>query len=169
VIVRDAAPADIPTITTIYAHHVLNGAGTFEEVPPDQAEMSGRVTEVQGRGLPWLVAEDAAGQVQGYAYAGLFRTRTAYRYSAEDSVYVAPTAQGRGVGRALLRAVIEVCTAAGYCQMLALIGDSENAASIALHKSLGFAPVGVFRDVGFKMDRWLDVVMMQKTLAENQR
>ncbi|HTK33873.1 MAG TPA: GNAT family N-acetyltransferase [Caulobacteraceae bacterium] len=116
-IIRPATHADLAAITEIYAHHVLTGTGTFEEVPPDGAETTGRMAEVQGRGLPWLVAEDAAGQAQGYAYAGPFRTRTASRFSVEDSVYVAPEAQGRGVGRDLLTAVIETCAAVGYRQM----------------------------------------------------
>ena len=163
-IIRDATPSDLAAITAIYGHHVLNGTGTFEEAPPTEADMAHRMAEVQGRNLPWLVAEEETGRAAGYAYAGLFRIRTAYRFTLEDSVYVAPEFQGQGVGRALLSDVLEACTQSGYRQMLALIGDSGNAGSVALHRSLGFTPVGVFRDVGFKADRWLDVVMMQKTL-----
>jgi L-amino acid N-acyltransferase YncA len=164
-IVRAATPADVAAITAIYARHVLTGTATFEEVPPEEAEMVARIAEVQARGQPWLVAE-VGGAVAGYAYAGMFRARSAYRFSVENSVYISPEAQRQGVGRRLMEEVIEACRAAGYRQMLALIGDSENAGSIRLHQALGFAPVGVFRDVGFKMDRWLDVVMMQKALTD---
>ncbi len=164
-IVRAATPADVAAITAIYARHVLTGTATFEEVPPEEAEMVARIAEVQARGQPWLVAE-VGGAVAGYAYAGMFRARSAYRFSVENSVYISPEAQRQGVGRRLMEEVIEACRAAGYRQMLALIGDSENTGSIRLHQALGFAPVGVFRDVGFKMDRWLDVVMMQKALTD---
>ena len=164
-IIRPATAGDLTAITTIYGHHVLKGTGTFEEIPPTEADMADRMAEVQGCGLPWFAAEGEDGRFLGYAYAGMFRSRTAYRFSVEDSVYVAPEAQGQGVGRLLLSSVIAACEAAGYRQMLALIGDSENAGSVALHKSLGFAPVGVFSDVGFKAGRWLDVVMMQKRLG----
>ena len=128
-IIRAAAPTDLAAITDIYARHVLSGTGTFEEVAPSQTEMAQRMAEVQGRALPWLVGEAETGRVAGYAYAGPFRTRTAYRFTLEDSVYVAAEFQGQGVGRALLSAVLEACAVAGYRQMLALIGDSQNAVS----------------------------------------
>jgi len=162
--VRTATGADVEAIAAIYAHHVLNGMGTFEEIPPTPAEMAARMATVQALGLAWFVAEGQDGRILGYAYAGPFRTRTAYRHTVEDSVYVAAGAEGRGVGRALLTAVIDASRAAGMKQMLALIGDSANAGSIALHKAMGFEPAGVMRDVGFKAGRWLDVVVMQKAL-----
>jgi L-amino acid N-acyltransferase YncA len=133
VIVRPATVADIPAITTIYAHHVLHGFGTFEEVPPTEGEMAGRLAAIETLGLPWRVAMDEDELALGYAYAGQFRTRAAYRFTVEDSVYVASGAMGRGVGRALLASVIEACAAAGYRQMLGVIGGSDNAGSIALH------------------------------------
>lgn len=162
-IVRPAAPADAEALARIYGHHVLHGFGTFEEVPPDAAEMARRRAAVADRGLPYLLAEDA-GQVLGFAYAGPFRLRAAYRYTVEDSVYVAPEAVGRGVGRAVLGAVLEACTALGLRQVVAVIGDSGNAASIGLHTALGFDHSGVSRSVGFKHGRWVDIVLMQKAL-----
>jgi phosphinothricin acetyltransferase len=164
VIVRPATLADVPAIAAIYAHHVLHGVGTFEEVPPGEAEMARRLAEVEALDLPWRVAEDGA-RLLGFAYAAPFRTRAAYRFTVEDSVYVAPDAQRRGAGRATLVSVIETCAAAGYRQMLAVIGGSENAASIGLHASLGFRPAGVLESLGFKTGRWVDVVMMQKALS----
>lgn len=162
-IVRPATPADATAIAEIYAHHVLHGWGTFEEVPPTTEEILGRMADVAARGLPWFVAEED-GRLLGYAYAGAFRTRAAYRHTAETSVYVAHGHQGRGVGRALLAAVIAACRAANVRQLLAVIGGSENAGSIALHAAFGFEPVGTLRHVGFKAGRWVDVVMMQKSL-----
>ena len=162
--IRAATGADLEAITAIYAHHVLNGTGTFEEVPPTQAEMAERMAAVKARGFTWFVAEDEDGTVLGYAYSGPFRARSAYRFTTEDSVYVRVDAQGRGVGRALLSAVVEECAAKGLKQMLALIGDSQNMASIALHQTMGFEPSGVMRNVGFKAGRWLDVVVMQRAL-----
>jgi phosphinothricin acetyltransferase len=161
-IVRAATGADIPTIADIYGHHVLTGLGTFEEIPPGAAEMAARKAAVDALGLPYLVAE--ADGVIGYAYAAPFRTRAAYRYTVEDSVYVAPGQQGRGVGKALVSRLIEICAALGLHQMMAVIGDSANAGSIGLHRSLGFDTTGVSPQLGFKFDRWVDVVWMQKTL-----
>ncbi len=160
---RPAEPGDIPAIQAIYAHHVLTGLGTFEEEPPSEAEMANRCAAVLDRGLPWLVAEE--GEVLGYAYAGPFRTRAAYRFTVEDSVYVAEGARGRGVGRALLTAIIAECEAMGLRQMVGVIGDSGNAASIALHKALGFEHLAVVPAVGWKFDRWVDVVWMQRALG----
>ena len=161
---RPATPEDVPQVQAIYAHHVLTGLGTFEEVPPGAAEMAGRCAAVLDRGLPWLVAE-ADGEVLGYAYAGPFRTRAAYRFTVEDSVYVAEAARGRGIGKALLAAVIAECEAMGLRQMVGVIGDSGNAASIALHKACGFELTAIVPAVGWKFGRWVDVVWMQRALG----
>lgn len=163
--IRAAVAADLAAMTAIYAGHVLTGIATFEEVPPDLDEMARRHAAVTGRGLPWLVAEEE-GTILGYAYAGAYRERSAYRFAVEDSIYLAPAAQRRGVGRALLARLIDDATAAGARQMLAVIGDSGNAGSIGVHRSLGFAPVGTMRAVGFKHGRWVDVVLMQRALGE---
>ncbi len=160
ILIRDAAVADMPRLQMIYAHHVLHGTASFEEQAPGLEEMLRRREAVLAAGLPWLVAEQA-GTVIGYAYAGLYRARSAYRHTAEDSIYLDPAAAGHGAGRALLAAVITSCTAAGYRELIAVIGDSDNAASIGLHRALGFRDVGVLRDVGFKFGRWLDSVIMQ--------
>jgi phosphinothricin acetyltransferase len=163
-IVRPAVATDAGAIAEIYAHHVLHGFGTFEEVPPTAEEFVSRMGDVAARGLPWLVAE-ADGRMLGYAYAGAFRTRAAYRHTAETSIYIAHDVMGQGVGRALLGEVVEACRAAGVRQLLAVIGGSENTGSIAVHASHGFDHVGTLRDVGHKAGRWVDVVMMQKSLA----
>ena len=162
-IVRAATPADAAAMARIYGHSAVHGFGTFEEAAPSPEEMAARLKAVQDRGMPWVVAEEA-GQVLGFAYAAPYRTRSAYRYTAEDSVYVAPEAQGRGVGRAALQAVIVACETMGLRQLVAVIGDSDNAGSLALHRSLGFEPCGVLPALGFKHERWLDVVLMQKAL-----
>ncbi len=165
IILRDATEADLPAVQAIYAHHVLHGTGTFEEEPPDLAEIARRWREVRERGLPWLVA-CAQGRVVGYAYANWFRARTAYRFTCEDSIYVAPDWCARGLGSRLLGGLIERCTAAGVRQMLAVIGDSANQASARVHARSGFAPVGTMRAVGLKFGRWLDVVIMQRSLGD---
>jgi L-amino acid N-acyltransferase YncA len=162
-LIRAATAADADALAAIYGHHVLHGLGTFEEVPPSPAEMDLRRQTIVGHGLPYLVAEEG-GRVLGYAYAAPFRARAAYRYTVEDSIYVAPDAQGRGVGRTLLSAVLEQCEALGLRQVVAVIGDSANAGSIGLHRALGFEPAGLGRDVGFKHGRWVDIVWMQKAL-----
>ncbi|MDG2530278.1 GNAT family N-acetyltransferase [Caulobacter endophyticus] len=162
-IIRPSTDADIGAITAIYGWNVLNGLGTFEEVPPDEAEMARRRGAFLERGLPYLVAE-LDGKVLGYAYAGPFRLRAAYRYTVEDSIYVAPDAAGKGVGKALLTALIEACEALGLRQMCAVIGDSGNAASIGVHAALGFEHKGVFPAMGYKFDRWVDLVWMQRPL-----
>lgn len=162
-IVRPAAPHDADALAAIYGHHVRHGFGTFEEAAPDAAEMERRRGAIAERGLPYLVAE-ADGQVLGFAYAGPFRPRHAYRYTVEDSVYVAPEAVGRGVGRTVLSAVLDACAGLGVRQVVAVIGDSQNAASIGLHRSLGFVDAGMGRSFGFKHGRWVDVVWMQKAL-----
>jgi phosphinothricin acetyltransferase len=162
-IIRDATPTDLDALIAIYGHHVLTGLGTFEETPPERADMAARVAAVQEKGLPYLVAEDEG--VLGFAYAGPFRPRAAYRYTVEDSIYVAPGAVGCGVGKALLRAVIARCEALAMRQMIAVIGDSGNAASIGLHRSLGFEMKAVLPSVGFKHNRWVDIVWMQRALG----
>jgi len=167
--VRDAVAADMPAITAIYAHHVLHGTGTFEEDPPDQADMAARMAKVQAAGCAWLVAEDEAGLVLGYGYFAPFRERSAYRYSAEDSVYVRDDIRGQGVGKALVAELIGRAEAKGLRQMIAVIGDSENVGSIGLHISLGFRQVGVLKAAGMKFGRWVDVVTMQRALGEGER
>ena len=168
VIVRASTPADVEAIAAIYGHHVLTGFGSFEEEPPSVEDMAGRREAIVARGLPYLVAEDA-GKVLGYAYAGPFRPRAAYRYTVEDSVYVAADAQGRGAGRALLTELIAACEARGLRQMVAVIGDSGNAGSIALHRALGFTDIGVGQGFGFKHGRWVDIVWMQRALNGGDR
>lgn len=162
--VRPATREDLPAIQAIYAHHVLHGTGTFEVVPPSLEEITARWEKVLARGQPWLVACDAAGAVLGYAYAGPFRERAAYARTVEDSVYVSASAAGRGLGRALLGALIDASRAAGAAQMLAVIGDSGNAASLALHRAMGFTDAGLLREVGEKFGRVLDVVILQRSL-----
>jgi phosphinothricin acetyltransferase len=163
--VRAAAMSDVRALTAIYANHVLHGLGTFEETPPDEPNMAARLQGVIGDGHPWLVAEDEDGAILGYAYATPFRPRSAYRFTVENSVYVAAEAHRRGAGRALLEALIDACRALGKREMLAVIGDSGNAGSIGLHLACGFEHTGHFRNVGFKHGRWLDIVFMQKTLT----
>jgi len=162
--IRPATPADIPVISRIYAHAVATGTASFELEPPDEAEMAGRMQAIFDGKFPYLVAE-IDGQVAGYAYASLYRTRPAYRFTVEDSVYVAPNMQRRGIGIALLRKLIEICTALGYRQMIAVIGDSNQAASIGVHKACGFSDAGNLRDIGWKFGRWLDTPMMQLALG----
>lgn len=164
-LLRPATVTDMAAVQAIYERHVLEGLATFEEVPPDVAEMARRFEDVTGRGLPWLVAE-AEGRIAGYAYAGLFRARSAYRFALEDSIYLAPDAVGRGIGKALLVRLLAESEAAGARQMLAVIGDSANAGSIGVHRSCGFEHVGIFRSVGLKFGRWVDVVMMQRALGD---
>lgn len=161
--IRPSTDADIGAITAIYGWNVLNGLGTFEEVPPDEAEMARRRAAFLERGLPYLVAE-LDGKVLGYAYAGPFRLRAAYRYTVEDSIYVSPDAAGKGVGKTLLKALIEACEGLGLRQICAVIGDSGNAASIGVHAALGFEHKGVFPAMGYKFGRWVDLVWMQRSL-----
>lgn len=164
--IRDTTDADIAGITEIYAHHVRTGLGSFEEVPPAANEIARRRAEVLARNLPYLVAASATGVPLGYAYASLYRARSAYRFSVEDSIYVAPESAGRGIGRALLEALIGRCTGAGYRQMVAVIGDSGNVGSITLHERLGFRRVGLLPAIGYKHGRWVDSVLMQRELGE---
>ncbi|SDH23930.1 GNAT family N-acetyltransferase [Roseospirillum parvum] len=161
--VRELVSADVPAITALYAHHVRTGTATFEEVPPPEAEMARRMAALAEAGLPRLVAE-VEGRVVGFAYAGPYRTRSAYRFTVEDSIYLDPGFQRRGLGRALLGQVIERAQGLGLRQMIAAIGDSGNVGSIRLHQQLGFTPTGTLNHVGYKFERWLDVVMMQRTL-----
>jgi len=164
IILRPSSEADIPAIQAIYAHAVLHGTGTFETDVPDETEMARRRAEVLSRGLPYLVAE-VAGQVTGYAYANYFRPRLAYRYCLEDSIYLAPAAQGQGLGKLLLAELMARCEAAGGRQMLAVIGDAQNKGSIGVHAALGFEHTGVLKSSGWKFGRWLDVVLMQRQLG----
>ena len=164
-IVRDSTAADMPAIQAIYAHHVMHGFASFEEAAPGVEELRSRRESVLALGLPYLVAE-LDGRVAGYCYAGPYRARAAYRYSLENSVYVREGLGGRGIGEALLRALIERCSAGPWRQMIAVIGDSANEPSIALHRKLGFRHVGTLEAVGFKFGRWVDSVLMQRALGE---
>jgi phosphinothricin acetyltransferase len=165
-VVRDSVDADVAEIAAIYAHHVTHGLASFEDEPPDAAEIARRRGDLLARGYPYLVAAtEASGGVLGYAYAGSYRVRSAYRFSVENSVYVAPDAARRGIGRQLLATLVERCSAAGFRQMIAVIGDSANAASIGLHQAPGFRRVGVLTAVGFKHGRWVDSVLMQASLG----
>jgi L-amino acid N-acyltransferase YncA len=163
--IRPARPADIPAITRIYAHAVERGSSSFELTPPDEAEMARRMQELIGKDFPYLTAE-IGGTVAGYAYASLYRTRPAYRFTLEDSVYIASDMHRRGIGRALLAALIEASQARGFRQMIAVIGDSpRQAASIGLHAALGFQHVGNLPDVGYKFGGWRDTALMQRALG----
>ena len=167
VLIRPSTPADLPDLTAIYGWNVAHGTGTFELDLPDQAEMARRRDDVLSKGLPWLVAERGS-QVLGYAYANHFRPRRAYRFCLEDSIYLAAEAKGQGLGKLLLAELLSRCEAAGARQMLAVIGDSANTASIGVHRALGFEQVGLMRAAGWKFERWLDVVVMQRSLGLGQ-
>jgi len=167
-LIAPASEADAPAIAALYGHHVVHGLGTFEEIPPSAGEMAGRIAGVLAHGLPYLIARQGTA-ILGFAYASPFRPRAAYRYTVEDSVYVAPDAIGRGVGRALLKRLIADCEALELRQMVAVIGDSGNAASIGLHTALGFAPAGRNRSLGFKHGRWVDIVTLQRALNDGDR
>jgi phosphinothricin acetyltransferase len=162
--IRPAGPDDILSITRIYAYAVRHGTASFELEPPDEVEMARRMNAALAGKFPYIVAE-IDGAVAGYAYASLYRTRPAYRFTVENSVYVAPELHRRGIGRKLLEQLIEECTARGFRQMIAVIGDSNQAASIALHKACGFEPVGTLKNIGYKFDRWLDTPLMQRALG----
>ncbi len=165
VAIRPARAADIPAITQIYAHAVEHGTASFELTPPDEAEIARRMNDLHAKAFPYLIAEDG-GMLAGYAYAGPYRTRPAYRLTVENSVYIAHDHHRRGTGRALLAALIEACAACGFRQMIAVIGDSSRqAASIGLHQALEFRHVGILENVGFKHGRWLDSVLMQRSLG----
>ena len=164
-LIRPATPDDIPAIAAIYGHHVATGLASFELEPPTVDEMRRRYDELVPRGFPYLVAE-RDGAVAGYAYAGSYRARPAYRFSVENSVYIAPDARRGGVGRALLEALIAESARRGFRQMVAVIGDSDNAASIGLHAACGFAMIGALPSIGWKFGRWVDSVFMQRPLGE---
>lgn len=163
-LIRPSIAADLPALTALYAHHVMHGAGTFELDAPDVTEMARRRDDVRSKGLPWLVAVERDA-VLGYAYVNHFRPRLAFRFCVEDSIYVDPAAQGRGVGRLLLAELVARSEAAGARQILAVIGDRENRGSIALHAAQGFEHKGVLSAAGWKFGRWLDVVLMQRALG----
>jgi L-amino acid N-acyltransferase YncA len=162
--IRNATPGDFPAIQSIYAHHVLHGLASFEEAPPAAAELLRRYEEIVSRGLPYYVAHEGA-DVLGYGYCSLYRTRSAYRFSLEDSVYVRQGLHRKGIGRRLLAALIERCEALGYRQIIAVIGDSANAGSIELHAAMGFLRAGTLRSTGYKFGRWVDSVLMQRPLG----
>ncbi|MCZ8325010.1 MAG: GNAT family N-acetyltransferase [Sphingomonadaceae bacterium] len=162
--IRPVDPADAAEIAAIYAHHVLHGTASYETVPPDAAEIGQRMARVLSHSWPWLVAEDEAGALLGYAYATQFRDRAAYRYVCEDSIYIRDDARGQGVGKALLGALIAACEEAGFRQMVAVIGGAEPA-SAALHARLGFAEAGRLSGIGRKQGRWLDTLYMQRSLG----
>ena len=162
--IRPAKADDLATVQAIYSHHVLKGLASFEEVPPPREEIARRYQEVTASRLPWIVAQygDA---VVGYGYCALYRSRSAYRYSLEDSIYVRHDMHGKGIGKRLLDELIQRCEALGYRQIVAVIGDSANAASINLHAAAGFLRTGTLRSVGFKFGRWVDSVIMQRPLG----
>ncbi len=164
ILIRDSHPDDVAAIQAISAHHVLHGTASFEETPPDAEEIARRRAAVIEKGLPYLVAE-LGGTLAGYAYASPYRTRSAYRYTLEDSVYIRDGFAGRGLGRTLLAELLAACTAGGGRQMVAVIGDSDNAASIGLHERLGFRRVGTLNAVGYKFGSWVDSVLMQCALG----
>ena len=163
-IIRPSRDDDVAAITAIYAHHVLHGVASFEEVPPPPEEIAGRRAAILQHGLPYFVAE-REGRVVGYTYAGPFRPRIGYRYTLEDSIYVDGAEVGRGIGRMLLQPLLARCTELGYRQMVAVIGGRETIASIRLHEALGFTHMGILTAVGFKLGRWVDSVLMQRALG----
>ena len=166
-LIRPGSADDVPQIAAIYRHHVLTGTGTFEIDPPSPADMAARRDDVLGKGLPFLILEDG-GSVCGFAYCNWFKPRPAYRFSAEDSIYLAPQVAGRGWGRLLLTELVGQAERAGVRSLIAVIGDSGNAASIAVHRECGFTQVGVLAGCGWKFERWLDVVLMQRTIGSGQ-
>ena len=165
ILVRPSADADVPDIARIYGHHVLHGLASFEEVTPAVEEMARRRADILSKGFPYLVAEEA-GQVVGYAYCSAYRPRSGYRFSVEDSIYVAPGRGGAGIGSLLLPRLVDAATALGARQMIAVIGDSANHGSIRLHARFGFRHAGTLEAIGFKLGRWVDSVLMQRALGE---
>jgi L-amino acid N-acyltransferase YncA len=163
--IRPSTDQDLAAITAIYAHHVLHGTGTFETTPPTEADMAARRADVLAKGLPYLVAEED-GRVLGFAYCQWFKPRPAYRFSAEDSIYLHPDAAGKGLGRLLLARLADEAQACGIRKLIAVIGDSANAGSIGVHRTLGFTPAGQFKSCGWKFGRWLDIVLMEKSLGD---
>jgi L-amino acid N-acyltransferase YncA len=167
VVIRPSREGDVTEIAAIYGYHVLHGLASFEEVPPDADELASRRRNILARGLPYLVAEQS-GRVLGYCYAGPYRTRSAYRFTVEDSIYIDQAEVGRGLGRALLATLLDRCAELGYRQMVAVIGGSETWPSIRLHAALGFTRVGVLPAVGFKFGSWVDIVLMQRALGPGE-
>jgi L-amino acid N-acyltransferase YncA len=167
-LIRPSHENDLDAITRIYGHHVLHGTGTFETTPPTREEMAARRADVLSKGLPWLVVEEG-GLILGYAYGNWFKPRPAYRFSVEDSIYLAPEAAGKGLGRALLAELLAALERGGVRKVMAVIGDSDNAGSIGVHAALGFERVGVVQSCGWKFGRWLDIVLMQRSLGEGDR
>lgn len=165
---RQASPSDLPAIQAIYAHHVETGLASFEEIPPDLAEMTRRFEALKTAGYPYIVALRGE-EIAGYAYAGPYRTRPAYRYSVENSIYIRPDCHRLGIGRKLLEELILQCEARGYRQMVAVIGDSANNGSIGVHRACGFHLIGNMPSIGFKFGRWVDSVLMQRALGEGDR
>ncbi|WP_426144591.1 GNAT family N-acetyltransferase [Polaromonas sp. DSR2-3-2] len=163
-LIRPSRDEDICAITAIYSHHVLHGTGTFETEPPNAADMAFRRADVLSKGLPYLVAEQD-GEILGFAYGNWFKPRPAYRYSVEDSIYLAPELHRKGLGRALLAELLVRCEAAGIRKVMAIIGDSANAGSVGVHRALGFTQVGIVEACGWKLGAWRDIVIMQKTLG----
>ena len=162
--IRPSRDGDVAEIAAIYGYHVLHGLASFEEIPPDPDELASRRRDILARGLPYLVAE-RSGRVLGYCYAGPYRTRSAYRFTLEDSIYIDQAEVGHGLGRALLANVLDRCTELGYRQMVAVIGGSDTWPSIRLHAALGFTRVGVLPAVGFKFGSWVDIILMQRDLG----
>ena len=167
-LIRPSNDLDLPAITAIYQHHVLHGTGTFEIEPPTKTDMQSRKADVLSKGLPYLVIEENA-EVLGFAYCNWFKPRPAYRFSAEDSIYLSPLATGRGWGRLLLAELMSQAERAGVRKLIAVIGDSDNTGSIGVHRALGFTSVGVLADCGWKFDRWLDVVLMECPIGQGSR
>lgn len=163
--IRPSEDRDLAAITAIYSHHVLHGTGTFETTPPTETDMTGRRADVLSKGLPYLVAEEN-GVVLGFAYCQWFKPRPAYRFSAEDSIYLHPDAAGKGLGKALLAKLEEQAEAVGVRKLIAVIGDSSNLGSVGVHRSLGFSHIGSIKSCGWKFGRWLDIVLMEKSLGE---
>lgn len=163
---RPSCDDDLPAIAAIYAHHVLHGTGTFETDPPTLTDMTARRADVLSKGLPYLVAENEKKEVLGFAYCNWFKPRPAYRYSAEDSIYLAESARGQGLGNQLLAALTQAAEAAGVRKLIAVIGDSANLGSVGVHRAQGFSHVGVLKDCGWKFGQWRDVVLMDKVLGQ---
>ena len=164
--IRPSIEDDLLAIAAIYAHHVLHGTGTFETEPPTAADMAARRADVLSKGLPYLVAQSDTGKVLGFAYCNWFKPRPAYRYSAEDSIYLAESARGQGLGTHLLAALMQAAEAVGVRKLIAVIGDSANLGSVGVHRAQGFSHVGVLKDCGWKFGQWRDVVLMDKVLGQ---
>jgi L-amino acid N-acyltransferase YncA len=166
-IIRTSRDEDLAAITAIYAHHVLHGTGTFETEPPSLADMTARRADVLSKNLPYLVAEKD-GEILGFAYCNWFKPRPAYRYSAEDSIYLADAARGKGLGKQLLEALVQAAEAAGVRKLIAVIGDSANIGSVGVHRAQGFSHVGILKDCGWKFGQWRDVVLMDKVIGQGR-